>query len=208
MCPEFTLLNVYFLSLRILNNLRLPWKTESTLELFTVLKYFLSVRIFEQLVACPEKQSVPWIHRIECIFYPWEFWKTCACPEKQNLPLTFFLYWIIFYLSWFLRNLSLPWKQSLPWIFQAGGAAAPATVHKRKKESNVCRTFSTAQFLSETTTVCCEAVSRKIFHHAESLQDRLSYTSISAEAITPQSNITSSAFSGFLEVCISFYSLC
>jgi len=25
-CPEFTVLNVYFLSLRILNNLRLPWK--------------------------------------------------------------------------------------------------------------------------------------------------------------------------------------
>jgi len=26
-CPEFTVLNIYFLSFRILNNLRLPWKT-------------------------------------------------------------------------------------------------------------------------------------------------------------------------------------
>ena len=35
------------------------------------------------------------------------------------------MYWNIFYHSGFLRNLSLPRKQSLPWIFQAGRAAAP-----------------------------------------------------------------------------------
>ena len=44
--------------------------------------------------ACPEKQSVSWIHCIECIFYPSEFWTTCACPEKQSLPLIFSLHWI------------------------------------------------------------------------------------------------------------------
>jgi len=48
-CPEFTVLNIYFLSFRILNKLRLPWKTEFALKFFTVLKYFLSFRIFEQL---------------------------------------------------------------------------------------------------------------------------------------------------------------
>jgi len=48
-CLEFTLLNIYFLSVSILNNLHLPWKTEFTLKFFTVLKYFLSFRIFEQL---------------------------------------------------------------------------------------------------------------------------------------------------------------
>jgi len=59
-CPEFTLLNIYFLSFRILNreresllaqtlNLRLPRKTESALEFFTVFKYFLTFRIFEKL---------------------------------------------------------------------------------------------------------------------------------------------------------------
>jgi len=40
---------MYFFSFRILNNLRLPRKTESSLEFFTVLKYFLSIRIFEKL---------------------------------------------------------------------------------------------------------------------------------------------------------------
>ena len=44
-----TVLNIYFLSFRILNNLRLPWKTEFALKFFTVLKYFLSFWIFEQL---------------------------------------------------------------------------------------------------------------------------------------------------------------
>ena len=44
-CIEY----IYFLSFRILNNLRLPWKTEFALKFFSVLKYFLSFRIFEQL---------------------------------------------------------------------------------------------------------------------------------------------------------------
>ena len=48
--PEFTVLNIYFLLFRILSSLRLPWKTEFPLKIFTVLKYFLSFMIFEQLV--------------------------------------------------------------------------------------------------------------------------------------------------------------
>ena len=47
---------------------------------------------------------MPWIHRIECIFYPSEFWRTCTCPEKQNLRWNFSLYWNIFYLSGFLSR--------------------------------------------------------------------------------------------------------
>jgi len=45
-CHEFTVLNIYFLSFRILNKFRLPWKTEFALKFFTVLKYFLSFRSF------------------------------------------------------------------------------------------------------------------------------------------------------------------
>jgi len=58
-CPEFTVLNIYFLSFRIFNNLRLSWKTEFALEFFTVLKYFLSFRIFEQLEPALKK-SLHW----------------------------------------------------------------------------------------------------------------------------------------------------
>ena len=56
-CPEkqsvFELvLNIYFLSFRIWNNLRLPWKT-----------------------VCPEFTV------LNINFYHTEFWTTCACPE-------------------------------------------------------------------------------------------------------------------------------
>jgi len=47
-----------FLSFRFLNNF-LSLKNRVALKFFTVLKYFLSFRTFEQLVACPEKQSEP-----------------------------------------------------------------------------------------------------------------------------------------------------
>jgi len=31
-CPEFAVFNIYFLSFKILNNLRLPWNTELSLN--------------------------------------------------------------------------------------------------------------------------------------------------------------------------------
>jgi len=46
-CLEFTVLNMYFLSFIILNNLRLPRKTEFALKFFAALKYVLSFWIFE-----------------------------------------------------------------------------------------------------------------------------------------------------------------
>jgi len=70
--------------------------------------------------------------------------KNRVCPESTALNVFFILqnfeqpalalknriclgisHCIEIFLSFrFFRNLSLPWKQSLPWIFQAGGAAA------------------------------------------------------------------------------------
>ena len=38
-------------------------------EIFHCVEIFLSFRAFEQLVACPEEQSVPWIHCIEYIYF-------------------------------------------------------------------------------------------------------------------------------------------
>jgi len=48
-CPEFTVLNIYFLLFRIFEQLELALKNKVALEFFTVLKYFLLFRIFEQL---------------------------------------------------------------------------------------------------------------------------------------------------------------
>jgi len=48
-CPEFTVLNIYFLLFRIFEQLALALKNRVALEFFTVLKYFSLFRIFEQL---------------------------------------------------------------------------------------------------------------------------------------------------------------
>ena len=48
-CAPNQLYWMYFLSFRILNNLRLPWKTEFALKIFTALTIAFTYRIFEQL---------------------------------------------------------------------------------------------------------------------------------------------------------------
>ena len=49
------------------------------------IEIFLSFWIFEQLCACPEKQSLPWNFSLYSIcFYIQDFWAICACPEKQS----------------------------------------------------------------------------------------------------------------------------
>ena len=124
-CLEFTVLNVFFI-LQNFEQLALALKNRVCPENFHSIEYSFYIQDFWATCACPEKQSVPWIHRIEYIFFIIQnFEQTCACPEKQNPPWNFSLYWNIFYLSGFSSNLILPWKQSLPWIFQAGGATSP-----------------------------------------------------------------------------------
>ena len=95
----------------------LLWEKSVALKLFTVLKYFISFRTFEQLVACPEKQCAL-NSRVEYIYF-WSFriLNNLRMPWKIEFALKFFTALKYFYLSGFLRNLRLPWKQSLWWNF-------------------------------------------------------------------------------------------
>ena len=198
-CPKIFHCIEIFLSFRISEELALSLKTEFVMKFFAVFSILFTFRTFEQLLLALENR-VCWIHCIECIFYPSEFWTTCACSEKHSLPWKFSLHWnndfwgtcacsenrdfpeilhfiecsfyiqdfwatcacpekesvpwihcieYIFFiiqnfeqpalapwktefvlkfftvLKYFLFfNLSFPWKRGLPWIFQAGGAAA------------------------------------------------------------------------------------
>jgi len=72
---KFSLYGIYFSYLEFLSNLLLPWKNRVALEYLTVLNmYFLSLRIFEQLVLALKKQNCPEIfHCIEYTFYIQEF---------------------------------------------------------------------------------------------------------------------------------------
>jgi len=79
----FSLYWIYFLHSWFLSNFRLTWKTECARKFFTVLIILFTFRSYEQLCACLEKQSVPWILS---------------------------LYWIYFLHSGFLSHLRLPWK--------------------------------------------------------------------------------------------------
>ena len=75
------------------------------------MEYTFYIQDFWTTCACPEKQRVPWIHCIECIFFS-------GFLSNLRLPWKFSLYWIcIFYCSGVLSNLRLPWKQSCPGIF-------------------------------------------------------------------------------------------
>ena len=58
-CPDFTVLNLYFLLFRILNNLRLPWKTEFALKIFLYWNIFHLSRFLSDL-RLPWKQNLPW----------------------------------------------------------------------------------------------------------------------------------------------------
>jgi len=81
---------------------------------------------FWAICACPEKQSLPWIHCIEYIFFiNQDFWATCACPEKQSC-LEFFTV-LKYFLSLRIfeqRALALTTEFALE-IFKPGGCLPP-----------------------------------------------------------------------------------
>ena len=110
-CIEFTVLNMYFLSFRIFEQLALALKNTSCPDIFHCIEIFSSFSIFEQLALALKagltlnllhwlyifyhsvflsnlrlswKQSLPWIHCIEYIFFIiQDFWATCSCPENR-----------------------------------------------------------------------------------------------------------------------------
>jgi len=112
-----------FLSYRILNNLRLRWKTEFALKFLTVLNIIFTIGIFEQLVFAL-KTVCAWIHCMEYVFLSFKILNNLRLPWKTKFALKFFTVLKYFLSFRIFDNFSLPCKQSLPWIFRAGGAAA------------------------------------------------------------------------------------
>ena len=92
----------WYLIIQIFEQLSCP-KKQSCPETFHCVEIFLVFQDFWATCACPEKQSVPWIHCIGYIyiFNHSEFWTTCACPEKIEFALKFFTALKYFYLSGF-----------------------------------------------------------------------------------------------------------
>ena len=96
-------------------------KNRVALKLFTVLKYFLFFRTFEELALALKNRVYPEIfHCIEIFFNFQDFWGTYACPENRVCH-DIFTVCIYFLHSGCLSNFCLPWKtecalNSLHWI--------------------------------------------------------------------------------------------
>jgi len=107
---------MYFLHSEFLSNLRLSWKTEFAREFFTVLNmYFLSFRIFEQLPLALKKQSCPEnFHCIEYTFYIPDFeplalaLKDRGCHEYTVLNMYILLFRNFEQLAVALKNTVYP----------------------------------------------------------------------------------------------------
>jgi len=82
-----------------------------------VLKIFSPFRIFEQIAPALKNSVFPEIfHCIECAFYIQDFWATCSCPEKQSVPWIHCIEYIFFIIQDFWATCACLEKQSLPWI--------------------------------------------------------------------------------------------
>jgi len=113
---------LYFLHSGFLTTCACP-ENRVALHFFTVLKYILSFRIFEQLALAVKNRVAPYIFTVVNILYVLHsgFLTTCACPENRVSPEIFHCIEYTFYHSGFLSNLRLPWKtegalNSVYWI--------------------------------------------------------------------------------------------
>ena len=91
-CPEILHYIEIFLSFRIFEELALALKTEFVIKFFAVFNILFAFRMFEQLL--------PWIHRIECIFYPSKF--TVLNAEFAEFTVCW-IRWIHWKLPWIHR---------------------------------------------------------------------------------------------------------
>jgi len=91
-CPErqkvpwIHCIEYIFLCFSILNNLRLPWKTEFALKCFTVLKYFISFRIFQQLALSLKTESALKIFTVWNILFTFSIFEQLALALKNSVP--------------------------------------------------------------------------------------------------------------------------
>jgi len=104
--------SLIFLSFRFLNNF-LALKNRVALKLFTVLKYFLSFRTFEQLALALKTEFVMKFFTVFNILFTFRMFeqlllalKNRVCPEFTVVNMYFLSFRI-------LNNLRLPWKTEL-----------------------------------------------------------------------------------------------
>ena len=92
----------------------------ASLDGTSLIFYYLQ---FWATCACPEKQSVPWIHCIEYIFFIIQNFEQFALALKNSLLWTFSLYWNIFIFQNFWASCACPENRICPEFFRPGGGS-------------------------------------------------------------------------------------
>jgi len=108
-----------------LSNLPLPWK-QSLSWIHCIECIFFIIQYFWATCPFHEKQRVPWIHCIEYIFFIiQDFWATCACPENRGYPE--FTVLNVYFLSFrIFEQLALALKTEFALkFFRTGGRPPP-----------------------------------------------------------------------------------
>jgi len=85
-CPEFIVLNMYVLSLRIFEQSALALKNRVALEFFTVLNVFFIIQDFWATSACPEKRVCPDIFQSRGAAVP--------SDSPPRTPMMFTIVWL------------------------------------------------------------------------------------------------------------------
>jgi len=110
-----------------LSNLRLSWKTRGCPEITVLNLSFLSLRIFEQLALALINRVCPDFTVLNMYFFS-GFLSNLRLPWKTELPWNFSVYWTIFLSSRIFEQLALALKTKFALkFFKPGGAAAPPT---------------------------------------------------------------------------------
>ena len=91
-CPEIFHCIEYTFHIEDFNNLRLPWKQSFPWNFSLYWVYFLPFRIFEQLCACPEKQSCLEFTVLIIYFLSLRIFEQLALGLKNRVALIFSLY--------------------------------------------------------------------------------------------------------------------
>jgi len=100
----------------VLNFFHFALKNRVCREIHHCIEYIFTIQDFWETCACSEKQSFPWIHCIEYIFFiTQDFWAICACPEKQFALKIFHCIEIFFIIHDFWATCTFP-ENSLSWI--------------------------------------------------------------------------------------------
>ena len=112
---NFSLYWIYVIHSGVLSNLRLPWQTELSRN-FSLHGIYSYIQNFWASSTCPEKQSCPDIFTVLNMYFLLfrSFEQPVLVLKNRGCPDIFHCIEYIFYYSGFLSNLWLPWKQSCP----------------------------------------------------------------------------------------------